>query len=185
MELAKPPTARQMDRRRRILESTRDLLAEGGYEGLQMRVLAERAGVSPMTLYNRFGNKDDLILTALQEMLGGLRGEAWSLRGRTQIRAVGVTARTKKCLKGITCVRFTPKNAGLCPELCHASPTKFSTAQTPCLVCLNRPPNGPNGRVQAPGPAAAGSGAGGGRAVHALVPGTVGEIGRHRPFPTS
>ena len=41
-----------------------------------MRVLAERAGVSPMTLYNRFGNKDDLILTALQEMLDGLRGEA-------------------------------------------------------------------------------------------------------------
>ena len=76
MELAKPPTARQMDRRRRILESTRDLLAEGGYEGLQMRVLAERAGVSPMTLYNRFGNKDALILAALQEMLDGLRGEA-------------------------------------------------------------------------------------------------------------
>ena len=41
------------------------------------------------------------------------------------------------------------------------------TAQRPCLVCLNRPPNGPNGRVQAPGPAAAGSGVGGGRAVHA------------------
>ena len=61
-------------------------------------------------------------------------GEAWSVRGRTQFRAVGVTARTKKCLKGITCVRFTPKNAGLCPELCHASPTKFSTAQTPCLA---------------------------------------------------
>ena len=62
---------------------------------------------------------------------------------------------------------------------------RISTAQTPCLVCLNRPPNGPNGRVQAPEPAAAGSGVGGGRAVHALVPGTVGEIGRHRPFPTS
>ena len=37
------------------------------------------------------------------------KGEAWSLRGRRQFRAVGVTARTKKCLKGITCVRFTPK----------------------------------------------------------------------------
>ena len=37
------------------------------------------------------------------------RGEAWSLRGRTQFRVVGVTARTKKCLKGLTCVRFTPK----------------------------------------------------------------------------
>ena len=61
------------------------------------------------------------------------RARLWSVRGRTQFRAVGVTARTKKCLKGITYVRFTPKNAGLCPELCHASPTKFSTAQTPML----------------------------------------------------
>ena len=26
------------------------------------------------------------------------------------------------------------ENAGLFPELCHASPTKFSTAQTPCLA---------------------------------------------------
>ena len=45
------------------------MLAEGGYEGLQMRLLAERAGVAPMTLYNRFGNKDDLILLALQDIL--------------------------------------------------------------------------------------------------------------------
>ena len=45
------------------------MLAEAGYEGLQMRLLAERAGVAPMTLYNRFGNKDDLILLALQDIL--------------------------------------------------------------------------------------------------------------------
>ena len=32
------------------------------------------------------------------------------------------------------------ENAGLCPELCHASPTKFSTAQTPRLApTISRP----------------------------------------------
>ena len=63
-------------------------------------------------------------------------GEAWSLRGRTQFRAVGVTARTKKCLKGITCVRFTPKmrvyalncvtpaQRNFLPRRLHASPLR-------------------------------------------------------------
>ena len=109
MELAKPPTARQMDRRRRILESTRDLLAEGGYDGLQMRVLAERAGVSPMTLYNRFGNKDDLILTALQEMLGGLRGEATaSLGTRKPGERVGGQDRGERAACGYGHEAFIP-----------------------------------------------------------------------------
>ena len=56
------------------------------------------------------------------------------MRGRTQFRAVGVTARTKKCLKGITCVRFTPKmrvytlncvtpaQRNFLPRRLHASP---------------------------------------------------------------
>ena len=69
---AKPPTPRQLEQQKRVLLHTRKLLAEEGYEGLQMRVLAERASVAPMTLYNRFGNKDDLILAALQELLAEL-----------------------------------------------------------------------------------------------------------------
>lgn len=68
-------TPRQKEQRARVLAGTRELLAEQGYDGLQMRVLAERCGVSTMTLYNRFGNKDDLILVALQELLGSLAAE--------------------------------------------------------------------------------------------------------------
>ena len=33
------------------------------------------------------------------------------------------------------------ETSGLCPELCHASPTKFSTAHTPCLARAYRPPD--------------------------------------------
>ena len=52
------------------------MLAEDGYEGLQMRALAERARVSLMTIYNRFGHKDDLILLALRELLADLAERA-------------------------------------------------------------------------------------------------------------
>jgi AcrR family transcriptional regulator len=69
-------TPLQAQRQARILACTRDLLAEQGYEGLQMRVLADRAGTALMTLYNRFNNKDDLILLALQELLAEIRAQA-------------------------------------------------------------------------------------------------------------
>lgn len=66
----------QAARQARVLACTRDLLAEEGYDGLQMRVLAERAEVALMTLYNRFGNKDDLILVSLQALLAELTERA-------------------------------------------------------------------------------------------------------------
>jgi len=71
-------TPLQEERKARVLQSTRELLAEHGYEGLQMRVLAEHADVALMTLYNRFGTKDDLILLSLQELLTDLAERASS-----------------------------------------------------------------------------------------------------------
>ena len=82
MSATKPLTPRQADQRNRILTTTREVLAEAGYDGLQMRVLAERSGVSPMTLYNRFGNKDDLILEALQDILAEIANRARSTGAR-------------------------------------------------------------------------------------------------------
>ena len=85
------------------------------------------------------------------------RPEAWSLRGRTQVRAVGVTATTKKCLKGIACVGFTPKmrvyslncvtpaQRDFLPRRLHASPV-FDRADT---VVLSGQP-GWMGRPQGP-----------------------------------
>ena len=69
-------TPRQLEQRKRVLEYARELLAEQGYDGLQMRVLAERAEVALQTLYNRFGKKDDMILAALQELLAELAQQA-------------------------------------------------------------------------------------------------------------
>ncbi len=41
------------------------LAAEGGYEAVQMRAVAERANVSLGTIYRYFGGKDDLLLAGL------------------------------------------------------------------------------------------------------------------------
>jgi AcrR family transcriptional regulator len=55
------------ERRDRILEAARELLAERGYAAVTVRELAERCGVSVPTLYNRFESKDALIAEAVQD----------------------------------------------------------------------------------------------------------------------
>ena len=55
------------ERRGRILEAARELLAERGYAAVTVRELAERCGVSVPTLYNRFESKDALIAEAVQD----------------------------------------------------------------------------------------------------------------------
>ncbi len=95
MAEARPLTPRQSEQRNRVLEATRQMLARDGYEGLQMRTLAEAADVSLMTIYNRFGNKDDVILLALQDLLSDLaeRAQASGERGiESQLRNAEIIA---------------------------------------------------------------------------------------------
>jgi AcrR family transcriptional regulator len=44
-----------------ILDAARDLIAESGIEGLSMRAVAERVGVSATAIYHYFQNKQDLV----------------------------------------------------------------------------------------------------------------------------
>lgn len=62
-------TPKQEDRRHRILSAAREFVADQGYEGMVMSQVAERAGVSPTTLYNLYNTKDELVLAALRELL--------------------------------------------------------------------------------------------------------------------
>lgn len=62
-------TPRQEERRHRILAATRQLVADHGYEGMVMSQVADRAEVSPTTLYNLYNTKDELLLEALRELL--------------------------------------------------------------------------------------------------------------------
>ena len=69
MTNVKPLTPKQEDRRHRILTATRAMVAQHGYEGMVMSQVAERAGVSPTTLYNLYNTKDELLLESLRELI--------------------------------------------------------------------------------------------------------------------
>lgn len=72
MPIMKAITPRQQDRRDRILEITRQQVAQLGYDGVNMRELAVEADVSTATLYNLFNSKDELILAASEALLVGI-----------------------------------------------------------------------------------------------------------------
>ena len=54
-------SARQIERRARLLESAQKLASEGGYVAVTIRDVAERAGVGIATVYRYFASKDHLI----------------------------------------------------------------------------------------------------------------------------
>jgi AcrR family transcriptional regulator len=55
------------DRRRRILHETRAMIAERGYEQFSIRELTKRAGVAQRTLYNAFGSRENIVVTAIHQ----------------------------------------------------------------------------------------------------------------------
>lgn len=54
------------ERRRRILETARLLIAERGYDGFGIRELCERASVAPQTVYKAFESKERIIALAIR-----------------------------------------------------------------------------------------------------------------------
>jgi AcrR family transcriptional regulator len=65
-------SVRQQERRARMLEVALELASEGGYEAVQMRDVAARAGVALGTLYRYFGSKDHLLAAAWSAWAGRL-----------------------------------------------------------------------------------------------------------------
>ena len=60
-------TERQFRRREKILSVARELIAEHGYNGVRMRELADRSGVTAKTLYHQFDSKENLLRVAVEE----------------------------------------------------------------------------------------------------------------------
>ncbi len=56
-----------IERRRRILEETRKVIAEQGIAALSMNDIRQRAGVAKRTLYNAFQTRERMIASAIQE----------------------------------------------------------------------------------------------------------------------
>jgi TetR/AcrR family transcriptional regulator, cholesterol catabolism regulator len=69
------PTGRtrsQHQRRKRILQAGAALASRGGVEAMQMRTVAERAGVALGTLYRYFPSKMDLVVAVVNEEMDTL-----------------------------------------------------------------------------------------------------------------
>lgn len=66
---APPLTERQEARRRRILHASAQLASRGGFDALQMREVAEAAGVALGTLYRYFPSKVHLLVATMQDQL--------------------------------------------------------------------------------------------------------------------
>lgn len=83
--------ATRLAHRERLLDSARQLLAEGGYAAAGISALAERAGVATGSVYNHFASKQELLaavfrhvagheLAAVQEAVHARSGAAEQLR---------------------------------------------------------------------------------------------------------
>jgi TetR/AcrR family transcriptional regulator, cholesterol catabolism regulator len=59
----------QVQRRARIIKAAAALASRGGIEAMQMRTVAERAGVALGTLYRYFPSKMDLVVAVISEEL--------------------------------------------------------------------------------------------------------------------
>lgn len=62
-------TERQEARRRRILHASAQLASRGGFDAVQMREVAEAAGVALGTLYRYFPSKIHLLVATMQDQL--------------------------------------------------------------------------------------------------------------------
>lgn len=62
-----------IERRSRILRETRKIINEVGLEGFSIKLICQRSGVAPRTLYNAFGSRDNLIGLAIREMYDSIR----------------------------------------------------------------------------------------------------------------
>jgi AcrR family transcriptional regulator len=65
-------TVRQAARREAVLRAAVELAAEGGYDAVQIRSVAQRADVALGTIYHYFSSKDVLLAAAMVEWVGTL-----------------------------------------------------------------------------------------------------------------
>ena len=67
----RPLSATQAATRRRLLDAARELATEGGYDAVNMRAVAQRAGVSPPTAYQYFASRDHVLVDVLIDLASG------------------------------------------------------------------------------------------------------------------
>jgi len=87
-------TRQREERRERILEAARLLIADRGYDAVTMRDLAEKSLVSVPTLYNLFGSKNELLFAAVEYYFADLVGNAETVEPEDGLARIISLART-------------------------------------------------------------------------------------------
>ncbi len=68
----------RLSARERLIQASLAVLSEHGFRGATTRDIADRAGVSEVTLFRQFGTKAGLVDAALDKVTEGFRGRAQS-----------------------------------------------------------------------------------------------------------
>ncbi len=66
--IRKPGRPRSAQAHKAIIDTTLELLAEEGYQGLSIEGVAARAGVGKTTIYRRWSSKEELVMEALRHV---------------------------------------------------------------------------------------------------------------------
>jgi AcrR family transcriptional regulator len=109
----------QAARRRRVLDATLRLAAEGGFDGVQMRDVAAAADVALGTVYRYFTSKERLLLEAMAEQQADLRAYLDVHPPREETAAARVVAVLKRANRSLR--EF--------PDVTAAMVRSFGTAQ--------------------------------------------------------
>ena len=72
--VVRPLSRTQAATRQKLLDAARELAAAEGYDGVTVRKVAARAGVSAPTAYQYFTSKDHLLVDVLVELVGDTTG---------------------------------------------------------------------------------------------------------------
>ncbi|RSM55402.1 TetR family transcriptional regulator [Amycolatopsis sp. WAC 01376] len=93
----------EVDKRERLIESTRELLWERGYVGTSPKAIQERSGAGQGSMYHHFQGKSDLALAAIGRSAEDLRARAeaeFSGPGTVVERITVYLRRERDVLKG-------------------------------------------------------------------------------------
>jgi AcrR family transcriptional regulator len=91
----------QAARRRRVLDATLELAAEGGFDAVQMRDVAAAADVALGTVYRYFTSKERLLLEAMAEQQADLRSYLATHPPRDETPAARVVAVLKRANRSL------------------------------------------------------------------------------------
>lgn len=82
-----------------ILDATLEVLGERGVKGATTRLIAERAGVNEVTLFRKFGDKNNLIKMALTDRVATATRESVRYTGDLEADLMSIAVRYHDTLK--------------------------------------------------------------------------------------